>query len=210
MGSTIGINAPGTICGACVMPGVGTGGNGAGGGAGTKGARDAGPEAGGTLSGERGGVVVGGGQEVVQLGEVDGELHAALRAAEAGEAVGHVEHGLAVGAGSWIFVGSTPAPAGRKAAPPPPPLRDVAAAVPPGGGAGVAAAEEEEEGGGLGISCGEALRHAALGADELGHAWATARTCGIRRSAPGWARRPGRGRSRRPSAARRGEATEGL
>jgi hypothetical protein len=144
----------------------------------------------------------------VQLGEVDGELHAALRAAEAGEAVGHVEHGLAVGAGELDLRGVHPLRLrGRKG-------RAASASSPGrrrrrcrrggrrggrGGGGG---------GGGrrLGHQLrGEALRHAALGADELGHAWAD----GEDAAASGAAHLDGRGGRGGGGAAghrRRGEA----
>ena len=91
---------------------------------------------------------------------VHGEVDAALRAAEAGEAVGHVEDGLAVRARELDLRGVHTL--SRRCAPPGLRMRRESRLR---GGFG------RRRRGGLGHELRrEALRHAALGADELGHA----------------------------------------
>ena len=97
---------------------------------------------------------------------VHGEVDAALRAAEAGEAVGHVEDGLAVRARELDLRGVHPL--SRRRAPPGLRRRRERRLR------GRFGRRRRGRGrGGLGHELRrEALRHAALGADELGHAGA--------------------------------------
>lgn len=119
----------------------------------------------------RGEAWTGRGEEIAEFGEVDGEVDVALGAAEASEAMGHIEDGLAARARQLD-------------------LRGVHALRSRRGAAGRGRERSRRRRrlklrmrlwlrrrsrGGLGRGRGhelggEALRHAALGADELGHA----------------------------------------